>query len=72
MTFDRPTQVKFLDGDTENYIGGIAFEDKIICGCCGCIFEIDDLIEEADPTDPRPVIVSLEWVDISNEIKGDD
>jgi hypothetical protein len=72
MVFTKPTQVKFLYADYHHYVGGIAYGSEIICGCCGSIFDIDELLEDADPTDPRPVIIPLEWVDISNEIKGDD
>jgi hypothetical protein len=72
MVFTKPTQVKFLDADYDHYVGGIAYGNEIICGCCGSIFDIDELLEDADPTDPRPVIIPLEWIDISNEIKGDD
>lgn len=39
--FDKPTQVKFDDG--EDGACGIAFEDYIICACCGGIFEIDEV-----------------------------
>ena len=37
LYYDIPTQVKFFDfGSEEPYwIGGIAFQDVIICGCCG-------------------------------------
>ena len=33
--FDVPTQVKFWGYGSKRYYGGIAFQDKIICGCCG-------------------------------------
>lgn len=42
--FEIPTQVKFWDG---RYIGGIAYRDEIICGCCGGIFGISDIYELA-------------------------
>ena len=35
--FEVPTQVKFWDA---HYIGGIAYRNKIICGCCGHILDI--------------------------------
>ena len=57
-----PTQVKFFDG--EEWKGGIAFQNYIICGCCGAIVEIPDLEEDE--------IVDFEWIDISIEIAGDE
>jgi hypothetical protein len=72
MRFEIPTQVKFWDEDTNDYIGGIAFEDKIICGCCGGVIDIDDCLEYSDPDVPSDEkIIPLEWVNISEEIKGE-
>jgi hypothetical protein len=59
--FDAPTQVMFRIEGEEDYKGGIAFGDKIICGCCGGIVEFDDC----------EIIETLPWCDISNEILGD-
>lgn len=73
MRFEIPTQVKFWDEDTNDYIGGIAFEDKIICGCCGGVIDIEDYLDYFDPDMlPSEKIIPLDWVDISDEIKGDD
>ena len=72
--YDIPTQVKFYDFGSEKpyWIGGIAFHDVIICGCCGAIIEISDLYDDAEETglgeDPIKV---LRWIDISDEIKGE-
>lgn len=53
--FEAPTQVKFWDG---RYIGGIAYRDEIICGCCGGIFKISDVYEVApDTLDNDPIVV---------------
>ena len=74
LYYDKPTQVKFLDfdGGEPYWIGGIAFQDIIICGCCGAIIEISDLYDEAEETglgeDPIKV---LRWIDINAEIKGE-
>lgn len=71
--YDLPTQVKFVDFDSDklSWIGGIAFEDKIICGCCGAVFEISDIYDEADWVGfKREPIQELRWIDISEEIKG--
>lgn len=68
--FEAPTQVKFWDG---RYIGGIAYRDEIICGCCGGIFKIGDVYEVApDTLEEDPIVVYNSWVDLSSEICGDD
>lgn len=74
LYYDKPTQVEFFDVDDEIpcWIGGIAFHDVIICGCCGATIEISELYDRAEETrlgkDP---IKALNWVDINNEIKGE-
>ena len=72
--YDLPTQVKFADfnSDEPSWIGGIALEDKVICGCCGAVFEISDIYDEADEIgfEGEP-IQELPWSDISEEIKGE-
>lgn len=62
--FEKPTQVKFLDRDNNIWVGGIAYHDEIICGCCGGILEIDEFAEHE--------IVTYDWMDISEEIIGED
>lgn len=50
--YERPQQVLFIDegcidGGTEYDVWvneGIAFEDKIICLCCGSTIELDEVI----------------------------
>ena len=71
--FDVPTQVKFWDVDGDHYIGGIAYRNEIICGCCGGIFDISEIYESApDMLEEDPIIPYDDWVDISSEIRGDD
>lgn len=74
LYYDMPTQVKFFDFDGEEpyWIGGIAFHDIVICGCCGATIEIVDLYDEAEETgfNEDPIKV-LDWIDINNEIKGE-
>jgi len=64
--YEVPTQVKFLESadvvDEPRWLGGIAFEDKVICGECGGVVELDDIAD----------IVELPWVSISEEILGDE
>lgn len=76
--YEVPTQVRFVDINSDNdgeccYIGGIAYRDEIICGCCGGIIEINDLLDDAYDLgiDPNVVIMPFaSWIDISEEIKG--
>lgn len=71
--FQVPTQVKFWDVDGDHYIGGIAYRDKIICGCCGGIFDIIEIYESAPNTlEEDPIIPYDNWVDISNDICGEE
>lgn len=67
--FEVPAQVKFWDG---RYIGGIAYRDEIICGCCGGIFRISEIYESAPDTLKEDPIVVYDWVDISSKIRVGD
>ena len=74
LYYDKPTQVKFLDFDGEEpyWIGGIAFHDVVICGCCGDTVEISELYERAEECGyGYSPIEALIWIDISEEIKGE-
>ena len=74
LYYDKPTQVKFLDFDGEEpyWIGGIAFHDVVICGCCGGVFKIYELYERAEEHkyEDSP-IEALIWIDINEAIKGE-
>ena len=80
--FDYPKQVKFLDlGDTkgkEVWHGGIAIDGSIICGCCGCTFDIEGIFEDWEeygkedyPNVEAPIEIYEDWVDIDEAIKGE-
>lgn len=76
LYYGTPCQVKFLDcGDLDNITTcyGIAIEDRIICGCCGAIFLIEDVVKDAEKANIHcdDAIVELEWVNISEAIKGE-
>ena len=64
--YEKPTQVKFKESpdvfDEPRWIGGIALEDKVICCECGALVECDDIDE----------IIDFPWVNISEEILGDE
>ena len=59
-------QCKFID-DEENILGGIYCkfdngDEYIICGCCGGI---------VDPSEVTVVEIFSDWINISDEIKGE-
>lgn len=69
--FEVPTQVMFWDVDGNHYIGGIAYHDEIICGCCGGIVSIEEVYEFTPTEVKEPVhVFDKYWVDISHEIIG--
>ena len=69
--FGVPTQVKFWDCDSGNYLGGIAYRDEIICGCCGDIFDISEIYESApDALKEDPIVVYDTWVNLSSKIRN--
>ena len=63
--YEVATQVKFIESvdvvDEPHWIGGIAYQDYVICGECGGIIELEDIAE----------IIELPWVDITYDIVGD-
>ena len=62
-------RVKFYDG--EKMCAGIMMGDKIICGCCGGIFEVKDIIEDAHEDGiVNPILMYIRWVDLSDKIRG--
>lgn len=57
-------QIKFHEIGEDTEIGGILLDDgKIVCGCCGSLFEPEDveIIKEYES-----------WINLSEEIKGDE
>ena len=68
--FKTPHQVLFYDVDADHYQGGIAYDDEVICGCCGGIFPIAELYEYA-PKGVEPIKVFKYWVDLTDDIVGD-
>lgn len=63
--YERPTQVRWFDDVEGVWIGGIAYRDEIICGCCGSILELDEF-EEGE------VVELGNWINIEEEIRGED
>ena len=57
-------QIKFHEVGEDIEIGGILLDDgNIVCGCCGSLFEPEDveIIKEYES-----------WINLSEEIKGDE
>ena len=72
--FNKPTQVLFADPDNSGkWLAGIAYEDVIICGCCGSVFEIADIVDCAREDGINWAIHEYdEWIDIGDAIVGDE
>lgn len=62
--YEVPKQVKWFNFITESWIGGIAYHDVIICGCCGSVLPIEVFEKEE-------IIDYEDWVNIDIEIRGD-
>lgn len=60
--FEVPTQVEWFDKDNEYWIGGIAYKNEIICGCCGSVIKLEEIEDDK--------VMPLEWYNISDAIVG--
>ena len=67
--FEKPTQVMFVDEEGTNQFG-IAYEDYIICGCCGGVFYIEDVIDNAPEGCGKPIYEYSVWNNVADEIFG--
>ena len=65
-----PVQVMFYDGEAMS--AGILFGEQIICGCCGGIFDVYDVVTMAQDEGVDAIRLFDTWVDVSDEIKGSD
>lgn len=61
-------RLNFFDEGDWNY--GIAYDDYIICGCCGGLLEISEIEELAKEMGVEDPIQELEWVNLAPAIKG--
>ena len=68
-TFDVPTQVMFWDITMDHYTYGIAYKNEIICGCCGGVFEIAEIVEHT-PIELQSIYPYENWADLTEEIFG--
>ena len=77
LYYGTPCQVRFVDcGDPNNITmcGGIAYHDEIICGCCGAVLSIQDIIDDAAEYGIHfddAVVEYGDWVDIEEAIRGE-
>ena len=63
-------QVKFWDDDNKKWFGGIMIDNEyIICGCCGGVFEIAEIVEYT-PIEFQPIYPYENWADLTEEIFG--
>lgn len=83
LFFDEPKQVKFIDVDYDDgvnqephWLGGIAYQDRIICGCCGGVISLKDLYDDWEefakdewPMVESPLVVYEYWVDIEESLR---
>lgn len=64
--YEKPMQVAFIEkgDDADNSVNyGIAFQDTVICACCGGVFELAEVV----------IVKEFDWwVSFKDEIKGDD
>ena len=70
--YDVPTQVIFYDVYNGKKVGGIAYKEDIICGCCGGTLPIEELIEDYKDFNLsiEDYFKELKWISISEEIIG--
>ena len=66
--FDSPTQVMFWDEDNHMFNYGIAYRNEIICGCCGGVFEVEEILNSEVPAGQEAIYTYETWADISEEI----
>lgn len=70
MESNTPHQVMFYDGGGKGMCAGILFQNHILCGCCGGVFHVDEVVENARDEGVDAIRVFDSWVDVSEEIKG--
>lgn len=72
LYYGTPCQVKYYDAANDEYVGGIALFDFIICGCCGSKTPTDEIVADAVRAGVHwdDAVIELEWVNLSDIIKG--
>lgn len=59
LMFNRPEMVEFVEKDSGEVLYGIGFGDRIICGCCGEIFALNEV----------EITRLIPWIDITETIE---
>lgn len=62
--YEKPMQVRWFDDENKRWIGGIAYRDEIICGCCGTILKLSEFKDSE-------VVEYDTWVNVEEELRGD-
>ena len=66
----HPKQVIYWDPAENKHMAGIAYQDDIICSCCGCVTSIEEVLEAAHDACQIPIRAFSDWVDLTGEISG--
>lgn len=69
--YETPTQVIWCDSEGQ-WEGGIAYEDYVICVCCGAVNLIEKIEDEAPAYIKNPIHEYSDWNNISEELIGDE
>lgn len=67
MYFDTPTQVLFYNTEEFTHTGGIAFENYVICGCCGSVIMFEEIMERTP--EGKAWLVVMPWLNLSRAIE---
>ena len=67
LFFPVPTQLMFWDN--EGYIGGIGYDEIIICGCCGSVIDPKEIYDSAPDVIIEPIIISSNWTWLNGSIQ---
>lgn len=72
LYYGSPCQVRYYDADRAKFVGGIAYQDCIICGYDGSVTPIQIIIDNAAVHKVYwdDAIIELGWLDISRAIVG--
>lgn len=66
-------QIMIYDKEAQLIHGGIKMDNgDVICGCCGGLIEVDDFGESSDCQHIILKEFKKCWVDLTDEITGDD
>lgn len=66
--FEEATQVMYWESIGEQWLGGIAYKDFVICGCCGGVIKIKEIYDCAPEDIENPIHCFPNWVDIADVI----